>query len=267
MTQISPSTSRRPAPLVVLGLLSMLLIFAPGARAASPWVGVALESASGGVAVSRVLPTSPAERAGLRPGDVIRSVEGAAVTTPAAFLQVADKARVGQTLHVVVLRSGRTLTLRVQVGARPELAALLRLFLLGTQAPDFELPLVNEARNLRLSSLRGKVVILYFWASWCDSCKLNMPRLTGLLRAHGRRGLSIFSMGQDKRADTLRKTTAELGLPFPVGHNARNRVGLLYKSKNVPTLIVVDRKGVIREYLQGSSFSFSDLEATLRRLL
>ena len=165
------------------------------------------------------------------------------------------------------MRSGKALPFRVLVAARPELAALVRLFLLGTPGPDFELPLVNQPGSLKLSSLRGKVVILYFWASWCDSCKLNMPRLTGLHRTYGKRGLVIYSMGQDKQADTLKKTVAELGLPFPVGFNARNRVGLLYKSKNVPTLIVFDRQGVVREYIQGSSFSFSSLEATLRKLL
>lgn len=267
MTPASPALLPRP---LLLGALFLVAALGGGtipARAANPWVGLALDKAPGGVTVTRVLPTSPAERAGLRAGDVIQSVEGATVASAAAFLQITDKARVGQTLRVGVLRAGKALSLRVQVAARPELAALVRLFLLGTPAPDFELPLVNEARSLRLSSLRGKVVILYFWASWCDSCKLNMPRLAGLLRTLGKRGLSIFSMGQDKQADTLRKTTAELGLPFPVGHNARNRVGLLYKSKNVPTLIVVDRQGVIREYLQGSSFSFSALEAKLRKLL
>jgi peroxiredoxin len=250
-----------------MSLLAALLVWEPLAQATSPWVGVALDPTPGGAKVTRVLPTSPAEKAGLKQGDIIKSVNGATVDSPALFLQLTDKTRVGQTLQVAVLRSGRLQKLQLRVAARPELSALLRLFLLGTLAPDFVLPLVNEARNMTLSSLRGKVVILYFWASWCDSCKLNMPRLIGLYKTYRKRGLDIFSMGQDKQVDTLRKTTQELGLPFPVGHNVKNRVGLLYKSKNLPTLIVVDRQGVIREYLQGSSFSFSSLEATLRKLL
>jgi hypothetical protein len=94
-----------------------------------------------------------------------------------------------------------------------------------------------------------------------------MPRLKRLHRKYGPKGLVIYSMGRDKQRSTLEKTARDLGLPFPVGYNQGNKVGLLYKSRNVPTLILVDKKGIVREYIQGSSFSFGDLERTIQRLL
>lgn len=261
------SAAHRRLPLVAAALITGLLVAAAPARAADPWIGIALGNATGGVAVTRVLPTSPAEGAGLKRGDVITFVNGIQVLQPSALLAVTGKASVGQTLSLNVTRGGRAMTLSLKVGTRPPLAELIRLYLLHTAAPDFELPLVNRAGTLKLSSLRGKVVLLYFWASWCDSCKLNMPSLKGLHQRYGGRGLVIYSMGQDKQFATLKKTAADLSLPFVVAHNAKNRVGLLYKSKNVPTTILVDKQGIIREYVQGSSFSFSKLEATLRKYL
>lgn len=247
--------------------VALLCLLAGPAHAAKPWVGVAMGNGSGGVKVTRVLPTSPADRAGIKQGDLITFVNGAQTLTPGAVLAITGRARVGQVLPIKVSRAGRALDLRLKVGARPPLATLIKLLLINTRAPDFTLPLVNRAGSLRLSSLRGKVVMLYFWASWCDSCKLNMPRLKKLHARYAPKGLVIYSMGQDKRFDDLKKTANYLRLPFAVGFNKGNRVGLLYKSRNVPTLILIDKQGIVREYIQGSSFSISALERTIRGLL
>ncbi len=252
---------------IALAALGLGLMAASPAQAARPWVGVAMGNGSGGVKVTRVLPTSPADRAGLKKGDLITFVNGIQTLSPRAVLAITTKARVGQVLGITLTRAGRSVNLRLTVGKRPPLAKLIKLLLLNTKAPDFELQLVNRPGRLKLSSLRGKVVMLYFWASWCDSCKLNIPRLKSLHHKYGSKGLFIYSMGQDKRMEPLRKIAADLELPFVVGWNQANRVGLLYKSKNVPTLILVDKQGIIREYIQGSSFSTSTLDRAIRKLL
>lgn len=260
---------RRDPPHTVATLITLALGIAgltPHAEA-RPWVGVAMARGNGGATVTRVLPTSPAAKAGLHKGDLIVALNGAAVSGPNGVLAVAARAHTGQTLRLAVQRAGRRLSLRLVVGKRPGLHALVRLYLLNTPAPNFEVPMVSRPGNLRLSSLRGKVVVLYFWATWCDSCKLNMPRLKALHRKYSGRGLIIFSMAQDKRADAIRHTASTLGLPFLVGQNVRNRIGLLFKSRNVPTLILIDKTGIIRDYRVGSSYSFGSLEREIRSLL
>ena len=253
--------------IALTALLCVLFTAAPPAWAARPWVGIALGNASGGVQVTRVLPTSPADQAGLRAGDLVTQVSGVSVTTPRSLLAITSKARIGQTLTITLTRGGQTHTKRLRIGTVPKLRTLIRLFLLNTKAPNFTTPLVNRAGSLSLSSLRGKAVILYFWASWCDSCKLNMPKLKRLHGAYAKRGLVIYSMGQDKRLATLKKTTASLNLPFVVGWNQRNHVGLLYKSKNIPVLVGIDKNGIIREYTQGSSYGYGRLDRLARKLL
>jgi len=261
-TNKSPATCLAVTATLTLGLASL------AQRAdARPWVGVAMAQGRGGATVTRVLPTSPAEKAGLRKGDLIVALDGAPVSGPNGVLAAAARAHTGQVMRITVERGGGRLNLRLVVGKRPSLHALVRLYLLNTPAPNFEVPMVSQPGKLRLSSLRGKVVILYFWATWCDSCKLNMPRLKALHRKYSHRGLTIFSMAQDKRADAIRQTASTLGLPFLVGQNLRNRIGLLYKSRNVPTLILIDKAGIIRDYRVGSSYSFGSLEREIRRLL
>jgi peroxiredoxin len=190
------------------------------------------------------------------------------VLTPRDVVRITGRARVGQVIRVIALRRGRSLTFRLKIAARPKPAELIRLYLLNTPAPDFELPLINRSGRLRLSSLRGKVVMLYFWGSDCDSCKLNMPRLKSLYRNYRNRGFVIYSLGEDKRVSTLKATTRQLGIPFVVGHNPKNLIGRrLYKTNVKPTVVVIDKRGIIRDYLQGSSYRFSRLERAVKKLL
>ena len=98
---------RTPAHTVALLATTLLLAMTPAAQAAKPWVGVAMGTAQGGVRVTRVLPTSPAHKAGFRKGDLITFVNGIQVLAPRSVLRITGKASVGQALSFKVSRGGR----------------------------------------------------------------------------------------------------------------------------------------------------------------
>ncbi len=258
--------TRTLARLIGMGLGALSLLVAGATVEARPWAGFTMGTAAGGVKVGRVLPTSPAAKAGLRSGDVIQKINGRAVTTPQQVIRITGRAKPGRTLRIQLQRGGRTLNKWLRLVKAPGAAKLLRLYWLNQRAPGFTAPLINRSGSKSLASLRGKPVILYFWASWCDSCKLNFPKLKRLHAAYAKKGLVIFSFSQDKRASKTRHTLKLLNLPFLVGHNYRNRIGKKFNSNKIPTLIAIDRKGIIRDLVRGSSYSYGRLTRLMRKL-
>lgn len=82
-------------------------------------------------------------------------------------------------------------------------------------APDFNLPQL-EGQDLRLSSYRGKVVLLDFWASWCAPCREETPHLIDLQNKYGGRGLQIIGVSMDDGPDPARAFYEQFHMNYPV---------------------------------------------------
>lgn len=82
-------------------------------------------------------------------------------------------------------------------------------------APDFSLPQL-DGQELRLSCFRGKVVLLDFWATWCDPCRDEIPHFVGLQQKYGSRGLQIIGVSMDDSADPVRPFYQEFHMNYPV---------------------------------------------------
>jgi peroxiredoxin len=100
-----------------------------------------------------------------------------------------------------------------------------------------------EGRPLALTDLRGWVVILNFWASWCPECRAEMPRLERLHRAYAARGLAIVGVNAREDASAVRHHAEELRLTFPLVLDPDGRINALYGVIGLPTSFVVGRDG------------------------
>jgi len=117
-------------------------------------------------------------------------------------------------------------------------------------APDFTLPDAG-GRKVSLKDFRGKVVFLNFWATWCESCREEMPSMERLYQEFKGKGLEIVAVNvKDKRPAAL-AFVKELKLNYPVLLDAEGDVGLLYGSFGLPVTYLVDRKGVLLARLWG----------------
>ena len=136
----------------------------------------------------------------------------------------------------------------------------------GSLAPDFTLPGL-DGKDLTLSSLRGKVVVLTFFASWCAPCEQDMPVFERAQRDDGSRVAVIGVNYQDFPNDT-RAFVARLGVTFPtlIEDSSDNPVAARYDVHAMPDTVFIDAHGVVRDRLFGPT-STDDLKKAVAKLL
>jgi thiol-disulfide isomerase/thioredoxin len=123
----------------------------------------------------------------------------------------------------------------------------------GEPAPVFALPDVDHAQTLSLDGLRGQVVVLDFWATWCPPCVAMLPVMDGLHTRWASHGVAFLGVNSDGGGATLAEIRAFLAshhIPYPVVVDDGS-VGALYKVDSLPTLVVIGRDGRIRQSFIG----------------
>ena len=119
----------------------------------------------------------------------------------------------------------------------------------GDMAPDFELEDMDGS-TWRLSELRGKVVLLNFWATWCGPCRQEMPHLEKLHRMFSEDGLVLLGVNEESLTQ-VREYLNEEGIIFPNLHTPDGQVFRLYGVNALPTSLIVDRHGRVHKRIRG----------------
>ncbi len=113
-----------------------------------------------------------------------------------------------------------------------------------TPAPDFILKDLN-GNKVRLQDLRGKVVFLNFWATWCPSCRLEMPSMEKLHEEFGNQGLVILAINYRETAEEINAFFKEHRVTFTALLDEQGRALDLYKAWSLPTTYLINRNGEI----------------------
>ena len=115
----------------------------------------------------------------------------------------------------------------------------------GQRAPDLALETL-DGQTVRLSELRGRVVLLNFWATWCVPCRAEMPEIQSAYETNRARGFEVLAINLQERPDEIRPFLSELGLTFPVLLDRDGAVARQYLARALPASYLVDREGIIR---------------------
>ncbi|MBA7647250.1 Thiol-disulfide oxidoreductase ResA [subsurface metagenome] len=109
---------------------------------------------------------------------------------------------------------------------------------------DFELESI-KGRTISLSSLKGKVVFLNFWATWCPPCRAEMPSMELLYKELKDEGFEILAVNLQEDKKQVQKFVDDFGLTFPVVLDKTGRIGTAYGARSIPITYLIDKSGII----------------------
>jgi cytochrome c biogenesis protein CcmG/thiol:disulfide interchange protein DsbE len=136
----------------------------------------------------------------------------------------------------------------------------------GQLAPDTEFAALRGTGTIRLSSLRGKVVLLDFWASWCAPCQEELPLLDDMAVRLKNKDIEIVGLSIDEsQADAEQFLTRKSAWALTLGQDPEQKIANQFKPPKMPTSYAIDRKGVVRQMNAG--FERADLEKIEAQLL
>jgi len=137
----------------------------------------------------------------------------------------------------------------------------------GSVAPDFALKSLPDGKEVRLSSLRGKAVLVNFCATWCEPCKIEMPSLVDLQKKYGSQGLQIVGVAMDDADDKEISTFAhKMGVNYMVLRGTE-KVGELYGGvDHLPMTYYLDRSGKVVDETEGMAGEATFEDAIKRAL-
>jgi peroxiredoxin len=124
---------------------------------------------------------------------------------------------------------------------------------LGTAAIDFNCQDL-KGQTWSLDKVRGKVVLLRFWADWCPYCRYEMPVIDKYYRKLNKEGFLVLAVNVKQSPEVALAFTAQLDVTFPVPLDPDGKMAKRYGVYAIPTNFLIDRQGIIREILIGEVF-------------
>ncbi|MGC1614915.1 MAG: TlpA disulfide reductase family protein [Candidatus Acidiferrum sp.] len=138
---------------------------------------------------------------------------------------------------------------------------------IGSHLPEFS---EKDLQGHEISSadLRGKVVLVDFWATWCQPCKKEMPGYQKLLNLYGARGFTVIGFKFDTMADTEdpAQFAEKIGVRYPLAVASDDLKQKFGGIEGLPTTLLYDRQGILRDKIIGFEYT-ETLEADLKPLL
>ena len=170
-------------------------------------------------------------------------------------------ARAGVWLLVAGGLAAALFAVMMDAGTPPRIAQ-------GTVAPDFELPRAGGGGALSLEQLRGKLVLLNFWATWCKPCEDEMPAMERLYRSFAGRDFELVAVSVDEDPAAVVAFVKRLGLTFPVLLDSSQQVSATYQTFRFPESLLIGRDGMVLErYVGPKEWDAEAYLGRIRRLL
>ena len=149
------------------------------------------------------------------------------------------------------------------VSTQPAAAILQK----GDKAPPIKL-VTTSGQPITLANYKGYVLVMDFFATWCVPCKESIPHLNTLNRKYGKQGLQILGVSVDEGNDhEVREFIAARKISYPVAVSGED-MQADYGLRSIPTIYVIDKKGIVAEKFQGySDQTAKAMEDSIKRLL
>jgi peroxiredoxin len=114
----------------------------------------------------------------------------------------------------------------------------------GAPAPEFQLA-ARGGEPASVGAYGGRVVLLDFWATWCEPCRSSFPEYQALLGRYGD-AVAVVAISEDDEVSGIDAFVAETGVRFPVAWDSDKSVAQRYQISSMPTLFIIDKSGLVR---------------------
>jgi thiol-disulfide isomerase/thioredoxin len=264
----------RSALYVLSAALPAALALVPSDAAAQPdarpWLGVAMEgdAAGQGVRVGHVVRGSPADKAGLRQGDRLLRVAAEQIVQGRDVVRAVGMLSIGSPVDIAFERAGKEQTAHATLAAMPSQDEIVRMDLVGTFAPTWkDVQSVSGAFPPSIDALRGRVVLLDFWATWCGPCRIVLPKLGALQARYGAQGLSVLGVSTED-PEEVASFTQQMAVHYAIASDKHAETTRSYGVMSLPTVVLIDRRGIVRDVAIGyDPGEDARLDASVRSLL
>jgi peroxiredoxin len=118
--------------------------------------------------------------------------------------------------------------------------------LIGSPAPDFSAAWVNGKGRAAVKASSGKVLIVDFWATWCEPCKKSFPKLEDLYVKFKASGMDLIAVSEDDENSGLTDFGSTFGAKFPLVWDDGKAIAGKWQPKSMPSTFIVDKKGIVR---------------------
>ncbi|AMA73239.1 TlpA disulfide reductase family protein [Aneurinibacillus thermoaerophilus] len=137
----------------------------------------------------------------------------------------------------------------------------------GKKAPDFTLETL-DGKTMHLSDLRGKIVILNIWATWCPPCREEIPDMVKFYRAYKEKNVEILAVNlteTESSVPNVKRFAQGMNMQFPVLLDRKSHVADMYQVTIVPTSFIIDADGIIRQHVMGP-MTYSTMEKFIENI-
>lgn len=137
--------------------------------------------------------------------------------------------------------------------------------LVGGPAPDFQLDTLAGASSA-ISDYRGKVVLLNFWATWCEPCRKEMPEIQAAYEAYQEEGFVVLAVNFGEKADKAAALVKKMGLTFPILLDRDVAVAERHNVVSLPVTFFIDPDGIVKEQVFGGALTKEQIKEIFHRL-
>jgi peroxiredoxin len=136
----------------------------------------------------------------------------------------------------------------------------------GFAAPDFTLE-TPDGETVSLADLRGQVVLVNFWATWCPPCRAEMPAIQQMYERYRDQGFTVLAVDMQETDAQVAAFVDEMGLTFPILMDRDGSVSARYQVKALPSTFFIDREGIIQNVTLGGPMAPAFIESQVSGLL